>query len=74
MVRVFCFIAADLLVSRDSKYFSWPWLPPLQVWGKLTMIFTGKFVYIAHHFIFLKLSSFGLRVDRQERQFELSML
>ena len=53
MVRVFCFIVADLLVSRDSKNFSWPWLPPLQGWGKRTMIFTGKFVYMAHHFIFL---------------------
>ena len=53
MVRVFCFIVADLLVSRDSKIFSWPWLPPLQGWGKRTMIFTGKFVYMAHHFIFL---------------------
>ena len=53
MVRVFYFIVADFLVSRDSKNFFWPWLAPLQGWGNRTMIFTGKFIYMAHHFIFL---------------------
>ena len=26
-------------------------LSPLRGWGSLTMAFTGKFVYMAHHFI-----------------------
>ena len=30
----------------------------------LTMAFTGKFVYIAHHFILLQLNPFDLSVDR----------
>ena len=43
---------------------------------RLTMAFTGKFVYIAHHFIVLRLSPFVLRkrwyemVDRKRWWFE----
>ena len=43
------------------------------IWGSLTMTSTGKFVYIAHHFILLRLSPFGLRVDREGWWFEHSM-
>ena len=38
------------LSADGAKNFSWPWLSPLQGWGTLTMEFTSKFVYIAHHF------------------------
>ena len=41
-------------------YFSWLWLSPLRGWGSLTMVFTGKFVYIAHRFILLWFNCFGL--------------
>ena len=44
-------------------YVSWPRLSPLRGWGNLTMAFTGKFVYMAHHFIMLWLNPFGLRVE-----------
>ena len=43
----------------------WSWLSQLRGWGSLTMAFTGKFVYIAHHFILLQLNPFDLRVDRE---------
>ena len=33
--------------------------------GSLTMAFTGKFVYMAHHFISLRLNPFDLRIDRE---------
>ena len=36
-------------------------------------IFTGKFVYMAHHFILPRLNPFGLRVDREGWWFEHSM-
>ena len=45
--------------------YSWPWLSPLQGWGSLTMAFTGKFIYMAHLFIFRRLNPFDLRVDRE---------
>ena len=45
-------------------YVSQPWLSPLRGWGSLTMRSTGKFVYMAHHFILLRINPFGLRVDR----------
>ena len=37
----------------------------LQGWCSLIMEFTRKFVYMAHHFILLRLNPFGLRVDRE---------
>ena len=37
------------------------------------MAFTGKYVYMAHHFILLWLNHFGLRVDREKWWFEHSM-
>ena len=34
------------LSAEGAKNVSWPWLSPLQGWGSLTMVFTGKFVQI----------------------------
>ena len=45
----------------------------IQGWGSLTMVFTGKFVYIAHHFILLSLNPFNLSVDWEEWWFEHSL-
>ena len=43
-------------------------------WGsRLTMEFTGNFVYMAHHFIVLWLNPFILRVDRKRWWFEHSV-
>ena len=61
------------VVTSNKKNVSWPWLSPLRGWGSLTMAFTGKFEYMAHHFIMLRLSPFGLRVDREGWWFEQSV-
>ena len=50
---------------EGAKSVSWPWLSPLRGWGSVTMAFTGKFVYMAHHFILVRLNPFDLRVDRE---------
>ena len=42
-------------------------------WDSLAMTFTGKFVFMTHHFILLQLSPFGLRVDGERWWFEHSM-
>ena len=42
-------------------------------WDSLAMAFTGKFVFMSHHFILLQLSPFGLRVDGERWWFEHSM-
>ena len=42
-------------------------------WVSLTMTFTGKFVHMAHDFILLCLSAFGLRFDREGWWFEHSV-
>ena len=49
------------------------YIHPLRGWSSLTMALTGKFVYMAHHFIMLRLNPFGLRVDRERCWFEHSM-
>ena len=41
------------LSAEGAKNIFWPWLSLLLGWGRLTMVFTGKFVYMAHHFILL---------------------
>ena len=41
--------------------------------GNVNMTFTGKFVYMAYHFILLQLNPFGLRVGREGWWFEHSM-
>ena len=53
------------LSAEGAKNVSWPWPSPLRGWGSLTMTFTGKFVYMAHHFILLRLNPFDLKVDRE---------
>ena len=62
-----------LLHPHDVKIVSWPWLSYLREWGSLTMRFTGKFVYMAHHFILLHFNPFGLRIDIQRWWFEHSV-
>ena len=53
------------LAAEGAKNVFWHWLSPLHGWGSLTMALTGKFVYMAHHFILLWLNPFDLRVDRE---------
>ena len=48
----------------------WSWLSPLRGWGSLIMAFTGKPVYMAHHFILQRLNLLDLRVDRERWWFE----
>ena len=62
------------LSAENADNVSCPCLSPLQGWGSLTMAFTGKFVYIAHHFISLRLNRFDFKVDREGRWFEHSVL
>ena len=62
-----------IFIIEGAKNFSWPWLSPLRGWDSLTMAFNGKFVYMAHHFIMLRLNPFGLRVDREGWWFEHSL-
>ena len=38
------------------------------------MALTGKFAYMAHHFILLWLNAFGLRVDMEGWWFEHSLV
>ena len=58
------------LSAEGTKNVSWPWLSSHRGWGSLTLAFTGKFVYMALHFILLRLNPFGLCVDREGRWFE----
>ena len=53
--------------------YTWPWLSPLRGWDSLTMTFTGKFVYLSHHFNLLQLYRCDLRVDREGWWFENSV-
>ena len=39
----------------------------------MTITSTGKFGYMAHHIMFLRLNPFGLRVDREGLWFEQSV-
>ena len=50
-----------------------PWLSLLLGLGSLTMASTGKFVYMAYHFILLWFNLFGLMDDRERWWFEHSM-
>ena len=58
---------------ESSKNVLLSWLSQLQGWDSLTMVITGKFVYMAHHFIWLQLNPFNLRVDREGWWFEKSL-
>ena len=61
------------LSAEGAKNVSCPWLSSLRGCRSLTMALTGKFAYMAHHFILLRLNPFGLRVDREGWWFEHSM-
>ena len=52
------------LSSECAKSLCWPWLSPLYGWGSLTTALTAKFVYIAHHFILVRINHFRVRLDR----------
>ena len=56
-----------------AKSIFWPWLSPLQGWGSLTTTFTGQFVYMAHHFLLLRINPFDLKVDEKGCWFEHSV-
>ena len=61
------------LSAECAKNISWSWLSLLRGWSSVTMTSTGKFAYVAHHFILLWLNPFGLGVDREGCWFEHSM-
>ena len=61
------------LSAEGAKNVSWAWLSAFQVWGILTMAFTGKFAYMAQHFISLWLNPFDLSVDMEGWWFEHSL-
>ena len=61
------------LSAEGAKNVSFPWLSLLLGWGSVTMKFAGKFVYMGHHFILLRLNPFGLEFDREAWWFERSM-
>ena len=49
------------LSAEGAKNVSWTWLSLLWGWGRLTMASTDIFVYMAHHFILLRVKPFSLR-------------
>ena len=59
--------------AEGAKNVSGPWLSPYPGSGSPTMTSTGKFVYMAHHFILLRNNPFGLRVEGEGWWFEHSM-
>ena len=61
------------LSAGVARNVSWHWLSPLRWWGSLIVVFTGKFVYVAHHFILLQQNAFGLGVDWKGWWFEHSV-
>ena len=56
--------------AEGAKNVCSPWLSLLRGWGSLTVTSSGKFVYMAHPFIILRLNLFGLWVDREGFWFE----
>ena len=61
------------LSAESAKIVSWSWLSPFRGWSILTMAFTGKIVYVAHHLIFLQFHSFDLTADREGWLFKHSI-
>ena len=61
------------LPAEGAKNASLFWLSLLQGVGGLSAVSTGKFVYMAHHFIMLRLNSFSFIVDRERWYFEHSI-
>ena len=58
-----CHSSGVNLLAEGFENVSWPWLSALRGWGSLTKTSIGKFVYIANHFIFVRLNPFKFRVD-----------
>ena len=52
---------------------SWNWLSPLHGWAILFITSIGKFVYMADHFLLLRLNPFGVWVDSERWCFEHSL-
>ena len=65
--------ATSYLNYYDIYIYIYIYIYPLRGWGSLTMTSTGKSVYMAHHFILLRLNPFGLGVDREGWWFEHSV-
>ena len=61
------------LSAQGAKNISRSWLSLVRGWGSLSMTYTGKFGYMTHHFILLRLNPFGVWVDREGWWFEHSM-
>ena len=59
--------------AESAENVSWLWLSALRVWGSVTIVFTGKFVYMAHHFTLVRLNPLPLSVDEEGRWFEHSV-
>ena len=66
-------LLCSFMSTEGIKSVSWPWISHLRGWGSLTMSFTGKFPYIGHYFILLRLKFFDLQVDTEGQLFERSM-
>ena len=62
-----------VFLAEGAKNVSGFRLSPLRGWGNLTMTSTGKFVYMAHHFIMLLLNPFSLTFDSKGWWVEHSM-
>ena len=59
--------------EEGARNVSWPWLSPLRGWRSLIITSTGKFLYMAHYFILLRLNPFGVRFVSEGWWFEHSM-
>ena len=69
-----CVIVPGLLVRRGCLKRFLALAISTTRWGSLTMALTGKFVYMAHHFILLWLNPFELRVDMERWWLEHSFV
>ena len=70
---IYTYMLRVCLSAEGAKNVSWPWPSLFRGQGSLTMAFTAKFVYMAHHFIMLRLNPFGFRADREGWWFEHSV-
>ena len=65
-LNLFCLKVDSLYLSGEgAKNVSWSRLPPLLLWGSVTITFTGKFVHMGVHIIMLWLNPFEIRFDRE---------
>ena len=59
--------------AERAKSVSWFWLSRLRGWRSLIITSTGKFLYMAHDFILLRLNPIGVRFLSEGWWFEHSM-